>query len=334
VGDETDWTSVSEVDSSAQSLEVGYKDTGAIVGVTNLSSDILIFKDNGHAYHLYGDYPNWTLKEISRDIYCKNYRGCCALANSAMVLSESMLQAVNTTQAYGDMRAEDISEKVRAEIKALPADVRIHYMPVLNQLWILDNKKKVLFMDCAKGAFFHRKFTHEVLDAMAVGDEVYILKAHKIQKLKNRSPEDEGKPLQWEFWGKTMVSSNEYLVKRVRVCVTPEMDKRYECMFLVGNFPVVAIMPQRINSVYQDPTIVYESPREVYEPHRLPEYSNSELVYGNREEVYKSDMPLVTANMYKTDKRCVQRLGSVRMLGRGTGSKFLFNSIGYEYVEV
>jgi hypothetical protein len=58
------------------------------------------------------------------------------------------------------------------------------------------------------------------------------------------------------------------------------------------------------------------------------------MVYGSREEVYESDLPLVTANMYKTDKRCVQRLSSVRLIGRGTGSKFLFNSIGYEFVEV
>lgn len=334
VGDEATWASTSEVDSSGKTLEVGYKDTGSIVGVTNLSSDILIFKDNGHAYHLYGDYPDWTLKEISRDIHCKGYRACCALANEAMVLSDSMLQSVTTTQAYGDMRAADVSAKVRAEIGALSSSVRLRYIPVLNQLWFLEDKKKILFRDCNRGGFFHRKFTSNIKDALAVGDTVYVLKNHMIQKLKERSPEDEGKPLAWEFWGKTIISPNEYLVKRVRVCVTPEMDKRYECMFLVGNFPVVAVMPQRLNYVYQDPTVVYENPRELYEPHCLPEYSNDEIVYANREEVYESDMPLVTWSMFKTDKRCVQRLRSVRMIGRGTGSKFLFNSISYEYVEV
>jgi hypothetical protein len=334
VGDEETWDSVSEVDSSGKSLEVGYKDTGNIVGVTNLSSDILIFKDNGHAYHLYGDYPDWTLKEISRDIHCKGYRACCALANAAMVLSDTMLQSVTTTQAYGDMRADDVSAKVRAEIEALPADVRLRFMPVLNQLWFLSGKKRILFMDCGKGAFFQRKFTTNLVDAITVGDEVYLLKAHSIQKLKNRAATDEGVPLQWEFYGKTNVSNNEYLVKRVRCCVTPEMDRRYECMFIIGNFPLVANMPQRINGVYQDPTVVFQSERELYEPHSLPEYSSSEMVYGSREEVYESDLPLVTANLYKTDKRCVQRLSSVRLIGRGTGSKFLFNSIGYEFVEV
>lgn len=334
VGDKETWESVSEVDSSGKTLDVGYKDTGRIVGVTNLSSDILIFKDNGHAYHLYGDYPDWTLKEISRDIHCKGYRACCALANSAMVLSDSMLQSVTTTQAYGDMRADDVSAKVRDEIAAQPKAVRLRYLPVLNQLWFLSGKKKILFMDCGRGAFFHRKFSSDLRDAIAVGDEVYLLKADRIQRLKNRAPDDEGRPLQWEFWGKTVVSNNEYLVKRVRCCITPEMDRYNECMFVIGRVPLVARLPDRNNAVYQDSTVVFQSHREVYEPHNLPEYTSDELVYMSREEVYESDMPLVTASMYKTDKRCVQRLSSVRLIGRGIGGKFLFNSIGYEYVEV
>jgi hypothetical protein len=112
------------------------------------------------------------------------------------------------------------------------------------------------------------------------------------------------------------------------------MDVHHDCLFLIGRFPLVARLSRRLTAVYQDSTIVFESPRELYEPHTEPEYTSSEIVYANPEEVYESDMPLVTASMYKTDKRCVQRLGSVRFIGRGTGSKFLFNSISYEYVEV
>lgn len=334
VGDEHGWTSTSEDDSTSKDLEVGYKDTGKIVGVTNLSSDILIIKDNGHAYHLYGDYPDWTLKEVSRDIHCRGFRAVCALANEAVVLSKSMLQSVTTTETYGDMRADEISRKIKAQILALPDSVRIKYMPVLNQIWFLTGKKRFLFMDCGKRAFFERKFNSDAMDALAIGDEVYVLKPHKIQKLKNRSPSDDGKELAWEFWGKTIVSPNEYLVKRIRVSVTPEANIRHECMFLVGNVPVVARLSRHTGQVYQDRTIVYESNREVHEPYLEPEYTSSEIVYGSREEVYNSELPLVTASMYKTDKRCVQRLRSVRMLGRGSGGRFMFNSIEYEYVEV
>jgi hypothetical protein len=232
------------------------------------------------------------------------------------------------------MRSADVSAKVRDEIAAQPKAVRLKYLPVLNQLWFLSDKKKILFMDCGRGAFFHRKFSSILKDAIAVGDEVYLLKTDRIQRLKNRAPDDEGKPLQWEFWGKTVVSNNEFLVKRVRCAVTPEMDRYNECMFVIGKVPLVARLPDRNNAVYQDSTVVFQSQREVYEPHNLPEYTSVEIVYMSREEVYESDMPLVTASMYKTDRRCVQRLSSVRLVGRGLGGKFLFNSIGYEYVEV
>jgi hypothetical protein len=251
-----------------------------------------------------------------------------------MVLSDTMLQSVTTTQVYGDMRADDMSTKVRDEIAAQPKSVRLRYMPMLNQLWFLSGQKRILFMDCGKGAYFQRCFTSELRDAIAVGDEVYLLKADRLQRLKNRAPDDEGKPLQWEFWGKTIVSNNEFLVKRVRCSITPEMDRYNECMFVIGKVPLVARLPYRNNAVYQDMAVVFQNHREVYEPHNLPEYESSELVYGSRETVFQSDMPLVTANMYKTDRRCVQRLSSVRLIGRGIGGKFLFNNIGYEYVEV
>ena len=49
VGDETNWTQKSDDNSSSQFLQIGYKDGGKIVGVSSLSSDTLIFKDNHHA---------------------------------------------------------------------------------------------------------------------------------------------------------------------------------------------------------------------------------------------------------------------------------------------
>ena len=89
VGDETAWTNDSNDSSSSQWLQVGYKDGGKIVGVCSLSSDILIFKDNHHAYHLAGAFPNWTLSEIGRQIDCKSYHACVALGNSTLTLGRA-----------------------------------------------------------------------------------------------------------------------------------------------------------------------------------------------------------------------------------------------------
>ena len=79
---------------------------------------------------------------------------------------------------------------------------------------------------------------------------------------------------------------------------------------------------------------MFQSMRPLHEPHMEPEYSSSEVVFQNREEVYGSEMPLISAGMYRTDVRCTHRARSIRVMGRGTGSRYLFNSISYEYVEV
>ena len=55
-------------DSSAKFLEVGYKDGGKLFGMINLSSDVLLVKDNRRLYRLNGEYPNWSLNEVSRNV--------------------------------------------------------------------------------------------------------------------------------------------------------------------------------------------------------------------------------------------------------------------------
>lgn len=137
VGDETSWTSDSNDSSSAQWLQIGYKDGGSIVGVCSLSSDTLIFKDNHHAYHLAGSFPDWTVSEIGRQVDCKGFNCCVALGNSTVVLGKTKVQNVAVTDTYGDMMATDISAKVVSNITNLPSDVRMRYIPQLNQVWLM-----------------------------------------------------------------------------------------------------------------------------------------------------------------------------------------------------
>ena len=334
VGDEETWAEISDDDSSGKWIEVGYKDGGAITGVVNLSSDILIVKSNSHAYHLAGDYPNWVLKEISRSAHSKGERSCIAVGNEALVLGDFALQSISTTADYGDMRLSDISKKVKAEIYSLPKGTTLKYIPALNQIWIITGKRRFMFLDVATGGYFERKFTNEVYDALSVDDVTYVLKENGICKLQNDSPEDDGTLIEWQFHCKTNVADNRYLVKRVRFDVTPDTNTRYDCNIFVGHLGLAAAMPRYASSVYGDKTTVYHSPREVYEPHAQPEYNNSEDVYDSTEEIYGSDMPLVVVNMYRADVRCCQKLSSVRTRAQGHGGQFMINSIKYDVVEV
>ena len=175
IGDETAWTNDSNDSSSSQWLQVGYKDGGKIVGVCSLSSDILIFKDNRHAYHLAGAFPNWTLSEIGRQIDCKSYHACVALGNSTLALGRAKMQAVSVTDDYGDMMARDISQKIYQDIISLPT-VRLRYLPSLNQVWLLGGTRSFLFLDANTGGWFTRKYNDYVMDAVEADGSIYFLK--------------------------------------------------------------------------------------------------------------------------------------------------------------
>ena len=102
VGDEESWATNPNDSSSGQWLDIGYKDGGNIVGVVSLSSDIIIVKDNGHVFRLSGSYPNWVVKEISREVSCRGYRASVGLINNAVILGDSFMQAISTTEEYGE----------------------------------------------------------------------------------------------------------------------------------------------------------------------------------------------------------------------------------------
>lgn len=334
VGDEQGWTEASDDDSSAKWLDVGYKDGGKIAGVTNLTSDILVFKDNGHAYHLYGEYPDWALKEISREVGCRGFRACCSIANEALVLSRSMVQSVRTTEAYGDMRAEDVSRKVENKILDMPQGVHIRYIPALNQVWFVEGSKRFLFLDVHSGGYFEREFNGHVQDALSVGDTVYVLKPHAIQRLDADSGFDEGLEVRWDFKCKTLVSPNEYLVKRARADITPFTDYNFSCTFRVGNVVVDGTLPKSAQALYEDWTYLYDNRRSLWKTLTAPAYNNSDELYGNDDYLYENETELMSLNMYRTDARCVERLRSVGVQGKGFGGQCMFNAISFELAEV
>ena len=55
VGDETNWTEDTNDDSSSKFVEAGYKDGGKLIGMVNLSQDILLIKNNHRLYRLSGE---------------------------------------------------------------------------------------------------------------------------------------------------------------------------------------------------------------------------------------------------------------------------------------
>jgi hypothetical protein len=333
IGDETAWTNDSNDSSSSQWLQVGYKDGGKIVGVCSLSSDILIFKDNHHAYHLAGAFPNWTLSEIGRQIDCKSYHACVALGNSTLALGRAKMQAVSVTDDYGDMMARDISQKIYRDIISLPT-VRLRYLPSLNQVWLLGGTRSFLFLDANTGGWFTRKYNDYVMDAVEADGSIYFLKHDGLYVLDASLQSDDGNTMLWRFKPKTLVSDNNYLIKRVRIDTTPfHVSYASEALY-VGRVRLSITQPESAEWIYENSGTIYNSELGVLAIQSRALETNSEEVYLSPEELLDSELPLALQSTYRSETRCVDREKSIHTSAYGSGGVTVFNSIAFDIVEV
>lgn len=334
VGDEHGWKNDSNNPSSAQWLQIGYKDGGVINGLTALSSDVLIFKDNNHAYHLAGSFPDWKLNEIGRQIDCKGFNACIALAEQTLALGTSSLQSLQVTDAYGDMKPTNLSQKIQGDIVNLAPFIKLRYMPSLNQVWLIDGLNTFLFLDMNTGGFFHRRYTQPIVDAIDIKNTVFVLKANKLSVLNGKHMIDDGEMLRWNFQCKTLVTNNQFLVKRERIDTTPMFDSPVDNIFYVDRVGLYSSIPRWARFIWHDYRHLYRCRRDIFEAAENIIFTDSDEIYMNDEYVCASDIPIRATVMYRSQLKQIDRNRSVRIKAKGAGGCMVINSISYDVVEV
>ncbi len=337
VGDEHNWTHDNNDASSSQYVDIGYKDRGNIKGVVAFSSDVAIFKDNGHAYHLLGQYPEWQIKSIGRQLNIKNYDCCISIGNSVLVLGDGRVQSVELTNDYGDMKSADIGRKVSTEVRELGIDCRVRYVPTENEVWFLkQDEGEFLTLDVGRNAFFHRRYSGNTRDVVTHGDETYILKGHDLaRQAKDYKMLDEGIPMEWEFQTATQVGYNDILLKRVYVDTTPFFDQYSDQRFRFGDVEINGGLPPTARFLYHNYGIMPHNYRCLYDPYLgLVLTDNAESLFHNDRHLYNNNTYMRSMKCYRSETRCVDHRWSVPVVCRGSGGVTLFNQIAFDMVEV
>lgn len=335
VGDETDWTEDTNVDSSSKWMQVGYKDGGRITTVVSLSKDIIVFKSNNTAYHVAGQYPDWAQREISRNIDDKSWRGAVSLTNSVIVLGRSSVQAVATTDDYGDMKATSLSSKIQEDIQALPDNVKVRFIAPLNQIWFISGQRQFLFMDIDHQAFLRREYNKEALDVCYKNDTVYVLKDQEICYLDNGGQMmDSGDTLRWQMHAKTLVANYDYLVKRAHVDITPLFQTYAYVNFYIGHVLLSELVPKEALQIYHDYTYIYHSKRGIKGKPIASIYTNGDEIYDNDYELWQNGTYLKSIAYVRQTKRQVDRHKAIKIYGKGAGGRFILNLINFDLVEV
>ena len=337
VGDMHGWTVTTVASDAKEAVKIGYKDGGHVVGIAFLSSDIVIFKDNRRTFRLTGSYPNWVVKNISRNMPCLGRFAMVSNVNDLFVLDNEGLQRIDTVQDYGDIKGSLISSDVSSLLKGLNSDCRMWHVYPKNQLWIDlgGTDQKVLVYHYLLGCFTMRQFYGHVKDVWCFGDDVYIAKGNKILKLDPAIFTDDGQMMYFDVKGKRQISVNDFLIHKVTSSIRPSRYINADLYF--GALRIPFPPHPYFRKCYGNTEKLYHNHRKLWD-YSLPatiEWSASEKLYDNHKLLYQNKVKLMSPGIsVRRSKQNVYRTKALEPRLVGSGGQFLLNHILIEYSEV
>ncbi len=210
------WNYNDSIASNAKFIEVGYKDSGNIVAVANLATDIIVFKSSGLIYRLVGEYPAWSVSEVARNITCLE-QSSLQLKNSCLFMTNNGLLSLETVDKYGDIQlSANLSRKVDPVLtRALSSSAPISYLPSLQAIFI--NTTPVgenYVMNVATNAFTTWQLPFNVRQVCEYKGAIYIASDDAIYK-SNTNGYEQGEDLKATITTKTFSSNERLLIKEV-----------------------------------------------------------------------------------------------------------------------
>ena len=335
VGDETNWTEDTGDPSAAVFVEAGYKDGGKFVGMASLSEACLLIKDNRRVYRLVGEFPEWQITEISRNVDCLGRMAFCSVADAVFILGKNTVAVLQVTDNYRDSPPQNVATLITSEIQKLPANALVRYVPPLSQVWFVGADGGVLIYDLAGQAWYARKFNSPVVDVFAVGEKVYVAKADRLSRLEDTTFYDAGKPLMWRFRAQRLVSKHDYLLKRTEVSIIPFTANLYSGHVYCGAVMLGLPMSIRAVKIYHNRSPIWKNRIKIHGAGRTKGvYAAGERIYKNMEMIYGSKIPIFSRRTISKFSTNVFRSKFLDMGGYGTMGGFVLNHILIDIAEV
>lgn len=217
IGDYNSWEPNSSDASSAQYVEVGYKDPGCIVSLDFLSKAIIVYKEHGRAYSVVGNPHERTLSvyPLSQTAFCRGRS--ISIDDRSYYMGDVGLMSFVPTNTYAEIQPMETGLNINAQfIKLIGDGAGMWHVPNRKQLWIKPGKNQGVFVyhylpryEDGRGVFTSREFTHDLHDVLTVGKAVYIAYGNKIGLLDESIDTDDGQQI------KTSIVSGNRLAQRL-----------------------------------------------------------------------------------------------------------------------
>lgn len=220
VGDGTSWEDDTNDDSTGKWLEVGYGDSGDIVAVVPLSTDLMIVKNNGNIYQLAGDrdWNGWVVSRIATGASPVGENCATNIGNDVIYLTTSGAKMLSTTMDYGNIQSQTIGDKFNRLLTKNQYEPRMCHLPKRRMILIqpTSDKRYIVAYNYGLSAATVLRFSVEVADVVESSDEdVYLAAGNKLYLWSDEYTTDNGTAIQYRMKMKDIIGSNQLLVKSI-----------------------------------------------------------------------------------------------------------------------
>ena len=200
IGDCEDWKNDPKDESTAQWVQVGYKDGMKINAVMPLSKDLIIFKspegepDKGTIYRLTGEYPDWQVVEVAHNTGTFSQQSVCSVGNDIFYATVAGIATLSTVTQYGEVKTAWPDRKVsNALTPELDSTARVFDVPVKQQLWIVpnENSKKIWVFDYARAIWTTFEFPKKIVYAAGVDNQLFVFIGKDLYEVNDSYTQDE-----------------------------------------------------------------------------------------------------------------------------------------------
>ena len=198
IGDYNSWTNNPADISSAQFVDVGYKDASQIACSIKLATDSIVIKSNGSVYRISNedDFSKISVVPASQRTSAFNHYSGLSLMNKAYFIGQEGFNSFSTTDSYGAVKVDDPAPGYMINgwyVQNVDTNARVFHLPSRKQVWCkTSNANEVLIYHYGINAWSKRQFKYPIHDVVTVGFDVFIAYGTKISKLDEKIDTDDG----------------------------------------------------------------------------------------------------------------------------------------------
>ena len=225
VGDGTDWENITDssqgtVASSAQYIDIGYGDSGDILSVVPLSTDLMFIKSNGMIYQLISDMSpsSWQVPPpVATNTDPIGDMTAINIGSEVVYLSRRGLKTLSTVMDYGNIKTSDIGDKFNKKLTENMWNPQFFNMKRHSMILIrpYEDKTYLIAYNYMVGAGTELDFALPITSIVETADEVYVTSGNNVYRWDYEYLTDAGKEITYTLKPHDIISTDEMLVKYV-----------------------------------------------------------------------------------------------------------------------